>query len=135
MSTSTTSMTTPVAVKIERVFEIPNGDIECIIDMAGYAIGYWATQGVHDSDALTYTVTPDPGYATTEGEQYVLTYAEIAKTLLDIATGEYEVGYPREYAEQYLATLFEGDPDAGYFDSEIADVVIQVACYKEVIFG
>jgi hypothetical protein len=116
--------------------EVPDQDIEDLIDAGGYGIGYWCARAEIDEEKKTYTISPDAeaidgGFKPT----YKLTYAKLAEVLVDIAIGKYEVGFPRKYAQEWLVATIAGEGDGGYLDSDIADVVIQIACFGEVVFG
>jgi hypothetical protein len=134
--TPTTEPVKPtVEVKISMDLQMPVEDIECLIEMAGFGINYWASKAVVDGEAMTYTVTESDSHDEDKPVTKTLAYADIARVLLEIASGKYEVGYPREHAQQYLTTLQAGDPDAGVIDSDIGDVVIQIAMFGELVYG
>lgn len=112
---------------------LDNELIEEIIETAGYGIGYWAHTAHHDSLAETYTLTwdgedfedTDPNSA---GE-HKLDYSDIAKAVEELLAGGVRVnntllGQLREWLNGYPT-----------MDTELADVVIQVALFDEIIYG
>lgn len=128
--------TVTVTVKIEYTLGVPMEDVQCLIEMAGYGISYWASKAVDDPEARTYTVTgedPEKDGNVTK----MLSYQDLADTLVKLGTRQVpEVSYMfSEHAEQYLNSLIAGDPDAGIFDSELADVVVQLSMFGEVVYG
>ena len=117
-------------INIVKTYNVPDGDIEVLIEMAGYGIGYWAMSAVVDDEARTYTVTDEDG-------PYVVYYDDLARVLVEVALGEHEVGYPREYAINYLQEL-EGEGSkyaAGEIDSDLADAIVQIAALGEIVYG
>lgn len=107
--------------------------IETIIEMGGYGIAYWAwsldvdytTRSVHITDG--YETDPSTG----ELRVFVATFEEIAQALAVVASSKSPVAYwLSEYA---MAALQQDDP--GHIDSQLADVVLQLAAIGEVIYG
>jgi len=85
-------------VNIVKTYNVPDSDIEVLIEMAGYGIGYWASRALIDTELRTYTVTDDDG-------TYVIPYDTLARTLVEVGLGEHAVGFPRVYAVDYLTEL------------------------------
>lgn len=105
-------------------FEIPREHITDMMDTAGYVIGYWATEGVVSME--TYTVTLEE-----DGTKRTVGYEGLANALVRIGTSdEFEHYTISDYARRYL---FEAD--AGYIDGELADCVLQVAVFGEIVYG
>lgn len=105
---------------------IPDEDIEVLIEMAGYGISYWANSAVVDSEARTYTVTADEEGA----EPVAMTYGAIAETLVKVAFSRLGETYVSDDAREYFK-----DMDAGVFDADLGDVVIQLTAFDELIYG
>lgn len=115
--------------------EVTDDDIEVLIEMAGFGIGYWCDHAVVDSEARTYTVHEDG-----TGKEFTLSYDKIADVLVDIATlNSYDIGYAAESARQFVADRLEGgeasEYAAGAFDADTGDAVIQCACFGELVYG
>jgi hypothetical protein len=91
---------------------------DCIVEMAGYGIGYWASKGeVGDNYTVTEVET---------GKVFVLTADDLSRArqrILDEAMVNKAV----------LGDLATGDPVD--VDNVAADCVIQVACFGEIIYG
>jgi hypothetical protein len=124
-------------VQVSRSYEIPDEDVETVIEMAGYGMVGWALRGENDSEKRTYTVTLDPTAAEEADKplEFTLTYDQIAQTLADVAfkkplDGLSDSAAVRDYAVDYFAEL-----DAGEIDADLGDVVIQLAAFGELIFG
>jgi hypothetical protein len=122
------------------MYKVTDSEIEDIIDTAGYGINYWCVRAVVDSDARTYTVTQDPELAEPGDEPIVLEYDSIVKVAEHIANGHFEVGqHIRDYFVEWLDALKADDEDSqwagGFIDSDAGDVLIQVACFAEIVYG
>jgi len=112
--------------------DVSDDDVVDMIETAGYAIAYWCERASVDVKARTYTITPDEEARFYEqyAKDFTIGFDDIVRTLLEIAVGKHKVGYPREYAQKWLT-----DKDGGHLDTDIMDVVIQIACFGEVVFG
>lgn len=110
---------TEFKMKVKMDLVVTKEDIEDIIDTAGYGIGYWAHKAVVGKD--TYTITDDEG-------TYVLTYKDIVRGIKF---------YIDDNNSQNIVEYRDGNMVVGscYIDSEIADMIIQYACFGEIIYG
>jgi hypothetical protein len=112
---------------------LDNQLIEEIIETAGYGIGYWAHSGHNDKLAETYAVTWDgEDFADSDPNsagKRVLTYEDIAKAVEGLNTGEAKAG---DWLIKQLAEWLNGEPT---MDTDLADVIIQVALFDEIIYG
>jgi hypothetical protein len=111
---------------VELSVHITDEMVEDIIDGAGYAIGYWASKAVFDSEAQTYEVTEDE-----DDHRYVITYEAIRTALVKLVKGEVSIRSDIRDA----ITLDMIDRDGCRMDGECYDVIIQVACLGDVIYG
>ncbi len=117
---------------ITRPSIITGENIADIIDTAGYGIGYWATKAVFDSTEQTYTVSwngsdfddSDPLATGTK----TLTYLDIAKTIESILNLESPLS---DSTARWFADSFYQEE----IDSDLADVLIQLALFGEIIYG
>jgi gamma-glutamyl phosphate reductase len=106
--------------------------VECLIDDAGYGIGYWAKVGEVDDTAKTYRVVVCDEYATDVAVvEKTLTYANIKTAIRKIADGRVSLN---EYHTKFCKD-FVFDPDNADYDAETADCVIQVAMFDDVVFA
>lgn len=116
-----------------RTFILDNELVEEIIETAGYGIGYWAHSGHHDSLAETYTLTWDGSDFSDENPnsagEHKLDYEDIAKAVEAIVSGNVAIN---EGLKTQLAEWVNGHPT---MDVDLADVVIQVALFDEIIYG
>lgn len=106
-------------------YSLPADTLTDLIDDAGMVIGYWASKAVVDDDNRTYTITE-----TDSGKTYTLTYSAIFHALVALATTYTDIR--KDIKQTCLEMITE--PDADY-DAEIADCVIQYACFGEIIYG
>lgn len=126
-----------IPVNVQLNLEVSEQDIIDMIDTAGYGINYWCERAVVDENKRQYVVTPDeearqdPDYA----KDFIINFDDIVRVLVEIATGQHKVGYPRKYAQAWLADVVAHGEDGGNLDSDIMDVVIQICAFGEVIFG
>lgn len=94
-----------------------------IIDAAGYGIDYWAETAEIDEAAKTYTVAEwDPNGPAEDGK-YTLTFQSIVESIQALAP---------DWDPIRRAVVEE---DAGEIDSAMADIIIQQACFGEIIYG
>lgn len=107
---------------VSAELELTDEDIEDIIDMASYGIGYWAVEAVVDREAHTYTIIT----ADDEDTQHVVTDQDIRKATNAIAGG----GLTNEHIQGYLLA-----GDMGGVDSDVADCIIQVAIFGKIVYG
>lgn len=94
-----------------------------IIESGGYGIGYWARSAIIDDEAKTYTVTEHEAYATVDAQPFVLTHDMLLDALVK-----------RAYVDSYAFNALS-EKDGGHIDSRVADEVIQMAAFGEVIYG
>jgi hypothetical protein len=99
-------------------------DWECVIDMAGYGVGYWAHKCVpHDGD-LSYRVE---WYEGNQLNSQIISLFALQKAWGKIIAGKIEVN------SDIRNDLSSGD--VGDVDATAADVLIQVALFGEIIYG
>lgn len=118
--------------------KISRESLDCIIEQAGYGIGYWATSATQDDAARTYTIIEaddDPGTA------HVLSYEKIEEVFWKIADYWQEVKVNTTIRNYFFLAVSEGmvdgkgDIDAGHMDADAADVLMQFACFGEIVYG
>jgi hypothetical protein len=107
-----------------------NEHFEDILDTAGLVIGYWAESASiefidEDCEELIYRIKEQ------DGQEFVLTKADIEASLRDIIEGNFETS---SSLQQELAG-FCLDKDQGDLDAESVDTLIQFACFQELIYG
>lgn len=126
-----------VTARVDVNVDVSDEEILDMLDTAGYGIGYWCERGQIDTNTRQYTVTPDweARQSLAMYKDFVINFDDVVKVLVEIATGKHDVGYPREYAQKWLATKVKGAYDSGDLDSVIMDCVIQVCAFGEVVFG
>lgn len=111
-------------------YEIPDEVIDVIIDMAGYGIAYWATSAARFPEARKYKV-----YVAEDDETFTVSYNELAEALVQVATRD-SGSYVDSYARQTLMEIQDGEEfPGGDIDADLADVIVQLAIYGEVIYG
>ncbi len=98
-----------------------------------FGIGYWAKFGHHDKDAESLVITyngsdfedNDPRSSGTA----LVSYADIAQVIENIHKGETRVG---NWLVEQLNSWLAGEPS---MDSDLADVILQLACFNEIVYG
>lgn len=103
--------------KVEMELIITEEDIEEIIDMAGYGIGYWAIKAVVGDDY--YEITDE------ENKKHKLSYKDIingVKMYIKNGNKPYNIIDDNAIAAENI-------------DSVVADMIIQYACFGELIYG
>ncbi len=105
-------------------FTLSQSDFDSIVDTAGYAIGYWASSAVVD-DTGSYSVTDSDDRKT-----YVVTRATVEQAALDL-----HLKSPLNKYLQRAIELLVVKGDASDVDADVADVLIQQACFGSVVYG
>ena len=105
-------------------FNLSQSDFDSIVDTAGYAIGYWASSAVVD-DTGSYSVTDSDDRKT-----YVVTRATVEQAVLDL-----HLKSPLNKYLQRAIELLVVEGDASDVDADVADVLIQQACFGSVVYG
>jgi hypothetical protein len=103
---------------------------ESIIEDAGYAIGYWADEATHNTEAQTYAITIQEEYAD-EYESKTLTYGDLLEATKKLASGAVKVNSQTKAVCQAIVS----DPSDVDYDADDADVIVQVAMFGEIVFG
>ena len=110
-------------------FTLEEADFAGIIEMAGYGVGYWAN--------YMESVRNDEGVCTgchfTEaetGNKFFITREMVEKAVLDLhLTAPLNDYYQSAFAQLVVRNC------SGDVGSDIADAIIQQACFSEVIYG
>jgi hypothetical protein len=98
---------------------ITREDFECLCEQAGYGIGYWADSATFSPDCYTVMET---------GEGRIeIPRIRVEEVLTELEAGQYDV------RDDLRAAAISGD--AGEWDSEVADVLIQLAAFGEVVYS
>lgn len=104
--------------------------ISDLVYTAGYGIS-WAYEGKLDEEAESYWLYLNEEAEAELGKSEVtLTFAEIEKAMAKIAEGSVVNEKIAKICREALA-----DPEHSDIDSEVADCVIQVATFGDVVFG
>ena len=124
-------MTNNISLTKMTTYTMPIEAIENIIADAGMMIGYWATSAVVDSDKQTYTITEEEAHDDEGARDFIITYTDIVEAMMKLASGEVAIRSDiREAIGEAFINYDESD-----LDGEVADVIIQVACFGDVIYG
>lgn len=113
-------------------FELDNEFFECLLDSAGYGIGYWAESASielkdEDGDEIIYRVKEQ------DGDEFVITKDDLQATIGDIVSSS-KFWWINKNLKSNLALLCLGDEDVD-LDAADADVLIQVACFRELRYA
>lgn len=128
-------------VRIEFDLDISDESMESLLEQAGYGISYWADSASVDMKAATYTVTENE-----EGENkvHVIPFKKIEEAFWKAANPSADIkGWHNKHETRRYAldavidglTIGNGDIDAGHVDADLADNIIQLAAFGEVIYG
>jgi len=117
---------------IKLKFNLIEADFHGIIEMAGYGIAYWARS--LEKTSRGYVVVDSMKTKTDSGElirvKKTLTRASIERAVVGLFTERPLNNY---YMSAIDRLVFKGDSsDVG---SDIADVIVQQACFGSVIYG
>lgn len=102
-----------------------------VIDCAGYGIGYWATSAT--VDGVLYTITWDGSDFADDSPsatgKKTLTYSMIGEAIETLQSHKYSA---RADLHTQLNEWLNGHE---CMDSDLADVIIQIALFGELIYG
>ena len=108
---------------IETKINITEEDIECIIEMAGYGIGYWCSEAAEREDG--YDV-----YDVEEEKWYYLDYEDILEGIkMYIENGNHP--YSIVNNDDLLGCSIASEN----IDAEVADMIIQYCCFGQIIYA
>ena len=116
---------------IQTTLTLDNEMFEDVIDCAGYGIGYWAHTAT--IDGVLYKITWD-GEDFEDSSPYAtgkktLTYSMIGEAIEKLHTHSIEI---RGDLHTQLNEWLMGEES---MDSDLADVIIQIALFDDVIYG
>ena len=97
-------------------------DFEDVCDTAGYSIGYWAHSAVLGEDY--YRINDEDG-------SHEITRSHMIHTVAEIIAGKYDLA---DSIRRNIMLAFVND-DLGELDAYDVDAIIQLACFKEIVYG
>ena len=111
-------------------FNLSQPDFETIVDMAAEGISYWASKKLVDNTGeggkyLTYFITDAE-----DSKEYALSLAKVEQAVLDLHVKQSLNNY---YQDAIRHLVVKGD--SSEVGSDIADAIIQQACFGSVIYG
>ena len=117
-------------ITVEQVvhYTLPVQAVEDIIEGAGDYIGYWAYEADMDTVNQTYTITEQDEPTNTV---HKVTYKDIVDACAKIVSGK---ASSRSDIMSAVAQAFI-DYENADMDADCYDVIIQVACFGEIIYG
>ena len=115
-------------------FNLEPMDFDGIIEMAGYGVGYWASamESIHKEDTeeefphCTGCHFTDSG----DGKKYFITREMMEQAALDL-----HIKSPLNDYYQSAIKLLVVEGDSSDVGSDIADALVQQACFGEVVYG
>jgi hypothetical protein len=99
-------------------------DFESLCDTAGYAISYWVSAAVASSEV--YRVLEDE-----ENEWHTVTRSHLIHTIAEVISGKYDLSDRIRQSVTYAITT----SDIGDLDGYDVDALIQLAIFKEIVYG
>lgn len=121
--------------RIEITVELTDEFIADALDAAGYGIAYWA-EDMSEPEAdgagnMGVRITPDAEAREhyPYGAKWV-SFGSLAHALAKVARGDIARSDLTEHARRAIL-----ESDAGEVDSELGDVMVQVAMFGEIVFG
>ena len=123
------------SITASLTIEVPDQHVIDLLDCAGYGIGYWASRATVNTEERTYTVLEQDE----DQPARVVTFSQIADALVRLGAGDFECGDTvRRYASAYVTdmlTVNQLDDATGNFDSDLGDVIVQLAFFDEIVYG
>ena len=115
-------------------FDLSQEDFDGIIEMAGYGVGYWASamesERDQDSDAEYPPCTGCHFTDSGDGKEYFITREMMEQAALDL-----HVKSPMNDYYQSAIKYLVVDGESGDVGSDIADALVQQACFGKVVYG
>jgi hypothetical protein len=103
-------------------FKLAPGDFDGIIEMAGYGVGYWASSMESTDEGCHFTDS--------EGKKFFVTPEMMEQAALDL-----HIKSPlNDYYQSAIKLLVLGG-DCSDVGSDIADAMVQQACFGKVVYG
>ena len=115
-------------MKIEIKWKLSRDDYNCIIEMAGYGVGYWASHMRSTQRGCHFTDREHGDER--EPKDFYITLRNVESAVVQLFTKRPLNKYYMD-AIDHLVHHNESS-DVG---SDIADAIIQQACFGEVIYG
>ena len=118
-------------------FRVEHDDFEDICDTAGYSIGYWARQAqlrpfsCIDYNRDCFYERKDYVVIDEDGGQHKITPELLGRVMVEVAAGRYDL---RDDIVKSAKGAVE-DQEYGEIDTEVADVLIQIACFGGVVYA
>lgn len=118
---------------IKRDATIDEAMISEVIDTAGYSIDYWAGSLINDEAGKSFLIEFDgddfPNNSPLRSARAFVTYSQVAKAIELIVNNEAKIGdWLVLQANQWL----NGEPT---LDGDLADCIIQIATFGELVYG
>jgi hypothetical protein len=118
---------------------ITDENVQDIIDTAAYGgITYWAIE----PSQTDFADAPEDAVATIkdgeDGKVYYLTAEQIRKAYRALLKNEPRLVGPEVHGyikDSWTDRTPEDGIDAGHIDADAADVIVQVACFGEIVYG
>ena len=113
-------------------FNLTDTDFADLVDLAGYAIGYWVDEASYEEPY--HETDPKPAYSICceEGTQiYELHKEDFERAIALIAQDRVDVS--NGICQDVMMAIKEDD--YGYIDGYAIDAIVQVACFGEIVYG
>ena len=110
-------------MKTEIKFNLSKENYDCIIQMSGYGVGYWANYMRSEKDGCHYTEDET-------GNKFYVTRDMVKKAIIELYVKRPINNYYMKAIDRLIQ--YECSGDCG---SDISDAIIQQACFNEVIYG
>jgi hypothetical protein len=114
---------------VKSTVEVDDEVIEAIIEMGQPGTDYWVSEYFHEPEKRLLTLDEDIVDYDEPPVTHIVSYAQIAAALVQIATNQIDIG---AWLVEYAAI---GLKDAGQVDADLADAVLQIAIFDELIYG
>jgi hypothetical protein len=104
--------------------ELDQDDFESLCDTAGYVIGHWAQEG--ELTGSTYRIQEQ------ESDEWIeVTKDGMVQTIVDIIHNNHDVS--NQIRDNIIHAFTQSD--LGDLDGYDIDAIIQIAAFKEVVYG
>jgi len=127
-----------MSTKVTTAFTLSPASFSSIIEMAGYGVGYWVSKMSSAKSDIPWGDLGDGFFYykachVTDGEtgkKFLITMEKLEQAAVDLFTKRPLNKYYMDAIDDLVQT-----GDTGEVGSDIADALVQQACFGEVIYG
>lgn len=129
-------------VRVESTYSVDKAHVEAVISEAEEGIAYWATTAYTDNQEYRVLTTEEADLVLYEDEDATwahASYQQIADVMADIASGKTRSKYQVQLQSFFLDSVATHTSIRFYaaenIDPEVADHIVQLALFGDILYG